>query len=134
MKKLLLIVFTAIAMVSSVALAGLIQPVSVEVDLVNGFAQGDMFTARTAMNDVEFIGCGVRDFDDGAGLEYRWGFCQAADADEIQIVCYTESEYLLDTIRASAAYSFITFNWVDDGGAECTRIGFSNQSFYLPKK
>ena len=30
------------------------------VDFVNGYAEGDMFTARSSTNTVENIGCGVR--------------------------------------------------------------------------
>ena len=40
----------------------------------------------------------------------------------------------IDEVRANTDYAFITFNWQDDGfgGAECIRVGFSTQSFYLP--
>jgi len=40
------------------------------------FAQGDLWTARTADNDVEFIGCGTRVLDDGAGGTFLFGFCR----------------------------------------------------------
>ena len=135
MKKFQIITVSAIALFSSVALAGLVQPAPVIIDLVNSTAQGDMFTARTAENQVEMIGCGVRHFDDGVN-DLKWGFCQATDADENNVVCLTFNESLIQTMRTTASYSFITFNWQDDGdgGLECTRIGFSTQSFYLPKK
>ena len=38
---------------------------------------------------------------------------------------------LVITMAATADFSFITFNW--DENDECTRIGFSTQSFYLPE-
>lgn len=96
--------------------------------------QGDQLTARTADNDVEFIGCGIRIFDDG-GAAFTFGFCQAGDSAEVQITCFTENPALLEAMRAASAYAFITFSWEDDGsgGAECLRIGFSTQSFYLPE-
>jgi hypothetical protein len=49
------------------------------------------------------------------------------------VTCFSQNRELLETIRASADASFITFNFIDDGagGYTCTRIGFSNQSFYL---
>lgn len=136
MKKLLLIVITTIAMVSSAALAGLVQPARVSIDLDAKYAHGDMYTARTAMNEVEFIGCGTRHFDDGTGNEFLFGFCQAGDAADNQITCFTQDESLLETMRAATAYAYITFSWKDEGtfGTECTRVGFSTQSFYLPKK
>ena len=39
-------------------------------------------------------------------------------------------------MKGTSAYAFITFSWEDDGfgGGECTRVGFSTQSFYLPAK
>jgi len=122
-----------LALMAGVASAGLVQPAPITVDLDNGVALGDQWTARTANNDVEFIGCGIRVFDDG-GNPFTFGFCQAGDSDEIQITCFTENADLLDSINAVSDFAFITFTWVDDGsgGAECIRIGSSTQSFYLP--
>ena len=137
MKARYVLISAILAIFSSIAVAGYVQPVPVSVDFDRNTAQGDMFTARTAANDVEFIGCGIRHTDDGVN-EHLFGFCQASDADANRILCTTQTESLLETIRSSAAYSFITFSWVEDdteyGGFDCTRVGFSNQSFYLPKK
>lgn len=126
--------FTAIlAIFSSIAVAGFVQPAAVLIDEDNMSAQGDMWTARTADNDVEFIGCGVRVFDDGTNA-FSFGFCQAGNAEVLSITCFTENPVLLDTINSASDFSFVTFDWVDDGvgGAECVRVGFSTQSFYLP--
>jgi len=121
---------------STAAYAGLTQPAPVVVDLDNGFAQGDMITARDTNDDVTFIGCGVRSIDDGAGGSFEFGFCQAGDENEVQVTCFTQNTALLATMRATGDSSFITFSFVDDGagGFTCTRIGFSTQSFYLRKK
>jgi hypothetical protein len=123
-----------LAIFSSIAVAGFVQPAVVLVDLDNKFAQGDMWTARTANNDVEYIGCGTRVTEDGVGGTFLFGFCQAGDADGNEIVCFTQNQDLLDAMKSTSDFSFITFSWVDDGldGFECVRIGFSTQSFYLP--
>lgn len=123
----------ALTVLAGGAFAGLVQPAPVIVDLDNMFAQGDQLTARIADNDVELIGCGIRIFDNG-GNAFTWGFCQATDSAGQTITCFTESPSLLEVMRSTSAYSFITFSWQDDGfgGTECTRIGFSAQSFYLP--
>ena len=136
MKARHVLISAILAISSSIAVAGQVTSVELILYKVGRCAQGDMFTARTSLNNFEFIGCGVRQFDDGAGNEFAFGFCQAGDADENQVTCFTQTESLLETMRSSAAYSFISFSFVDDGngGFECTRIGFSNQSFYLPKK
>jgi len=136
MKRRLLFSIAVFGLLSGVAFAGYEQPVPVEVDLVNMDALGDQLTARTSDNDVEFIGCGFRLTDDGVNPPYSWGFCQAGDSEENQITCFTVNANLLDTLKASSAFAFITFSWQDDGfgGAECTRIGFSTQSFYLDAK
>lgn len=125
---------TILTLVASFAFAGLVQPAPVDVDLDNSFAQGDQLTARTSTGDTEFIGCGTRVFDDGMGNSFVFGFCQASDADGDEITCFTQSPALLDAMKAIDSYAFITFNWDDDGfgGAECIRVGFSTQSFYLP--
>jgi hypothetical protein len=133
MKVKYLLSTVAMTVLAGTAYAGLNQPAVVTVDLVNMFASGDQLTARTADNDVEFIGCGIRIFDDG-GNAFTFGFCQAGDSAEAEITCFTQNPELLAAMRSTSAYSFISFSWQDDGGggAECTRIGFSTQSFYLP--
>ncbi|MEO1243225.1 MAG: hypothetical protein AAFX54_15045 [Pseudomonadota bacterium] len=132
MKKRTAIIAGAMtALLSSAAFGGAVQPFPVEVDLVNLTANGDMVTARYSDNKVELIGCGIRKIEDGAGGVFSFGFCQARDADDVRGFCNTQNADLLDAIYASADYGFITFSWNEDG--QCTRIGFSNQSFYLPK-
>jgi hypothetical protein len=118
----------ALTVLAGAAYAGLAQPAPVMVDLENMFAQGDQLSARTADNDIEFIGCGIRIFD--GSVAGAFGFCQATDSADVSFVCTTQSPDLLEAMRSASAYSFITFAW-DESGV-CTRIGFSTQSFYLP--
>ena len=109
--------------------------------LPGGTAQGDMITARNSHNKYEFIGCGIRAFDDGVGGVYYWGFCQAnisADPDtapEIEAQCFTEDPGILDGIKSVADSSYLIFEWEETAPAvyECTMIGSSTQSFYLEK-
>ena len=117
---------------SSWALAGLVQPAPILIILnpdLSGSAQGDMVTARFSDNDVEFIGCGIRTIT-GPGGVFQFGFCQATDADEQAVFCSTQNVDLLDAMKATADYSFLTFAFDADGA--CTRVGFSTQSIYLP--
>lgn len=115
---------------SSIAVAGSVRSVPVDIDEDNMTAIGDMWTARTADNDVEFIGCGIRRFDDGVSPSVSFGFCQAQDADEVMIICTTFSEVLMDAMATTSDFSFVTFSW--NAAFECTGVGFSTQSFYLP--
>lgn len=129
-----LIAFPSLLLFASVSLAGFVQPAPVEVTLNpddTGTALGDMVTARFSDNEVEFIGCGIRRFDDGAGGTLDFGFCQATDSNGVQGFCSTEDPEMLDIMKAVSSYSFITFAWNADG--ECTQIGFSTQSFYIPQ-
>lgn len=123
------------ALLASAAIAGYTQPAVVDVDLTAGLATGDMLTARAAEDPDVFIGCGTRRIEDGVGGVFSFGFCQAEDAAAETVTCFTENPDLLDVIHASSDRSFILFSFVDDGagGFTCTRIGFSNQSFYLEK-
>lgn len=123
----------AIAMLATSAHAGLTQPAEVDVDLVNGAAQGDQVSARYTKDKIQFIGCGMRKRVLAAGGYFESGFCQATDAGGETITCFTTDAGLLEALRASADYGFITFSW-DTATEECRRIGFSNQSFYLPSK
>ena len=122
---------TTLALMAGIAYAGLAAPAIVTVDLVNMTASGDQFTARTSMNEAEFIGCGSRTLDNGVN-QFAFGFCQAEDSEGDKIICLTQRTSLIDEIRATSAYAFITFNW--DENDECTLIGFSTQSFSRPKK
>ena len=132
MKKLVTLTAGAMAMISTAAFGGSVQPFPVEVDLVALTANGDMVTARYSENENEFIGCGIRIFDDGAGGTFSFGFCQAEDRDGERAFCNSQDAALLDAISSSGDFGFVTFSYNEDG--VCTRIGFSNQSFYLPRR
>jgi hypothetical protein len=128
-----LLSIAALLLIAGGAYAGLSQPTEVVINFDNMFAQGDQNAARTAKDDVSFIGCGIRVLDDGVN-SFAFGFCQAGDSEDNQITCFTENPNLLQTLGAMNDFSFVTFSWQDDGfgEAECTRVGFSTQSFYLP--
>ena len=126
-----LILFATLMAVAGSLWAGYVQPAPVIIDMDNQFAQGDMLSARNSANDREFIGCGVRAFDDGAGGALYLGFCQAGLVEGESVVCNTDNKALLDGIQHIADSSFVTFSWNENG--ICTRIGSSTQSFYLSK-
>jgi hypothetical protein len=116
--------------VGSVASAGYVQPAPVTISFTDSVASGDMWTARTSDNPSAFIGCGVRYEATGLTL----AFCQAGvgpDEATQQIRCRTDNPLLADAIKAISAFSYISFSW--DGAGNCTRIGVSSQSFYLPE-
>lgn len=123
----------AMAVLIGSAQAGLTQPAQVDVDLTTGTASGDQVSARYSSNATEFIGCGVRKIRTSVGDHFTFGFCQATDVAGDAILCETEDAALLDIISSSGDFGFITFSW-DLTTQECRRIGFSNQSFYLPSK
>jgi hypothetical protein len=130
-----LIAAAALALGSSVALAGLVQDQPVTVTLNadgSGNAAGNMATARFSKNEVEFVGCGVRRIEDGAGGLTVFAFCQAADAANVQGFCTTENPALIQSIGDIDDYSFITFSW--NAAGVCRSIGTSTQSFYIPSK
>jgi hypothetical protein len=124
-----------LALGSSATLAGLVSDVPVTITLNadgSGSANGSMVTARFSKNGVEFIGCGVRRIDDGAGGVVLFAFCQAADAANVQGFCSTENPNLIASIDGQDDFSFITFSW--NAAGECRSIGNSTQSFYIPTK
>lgn len=130
LNKILLIVILGALSVS--AYAGFVQPVPVDVDEEARVANGDMYTARFSDNDIEMIGCGIRKILIDEEL-ITFGFCQAREGAKGSetAFCNTQNSDLLDAINAISDTSFITFSWNEDG--ECTRIGNSTQSFYMPK-
>lgn len=108
------------------------RPVDIEVNGDgSGNATGGMTTARFSDNDVEYIGCGIRLYAMPDGSYMHWGFCQAKDASGTQAFCNTQDPKMLDVMKATGDYSYITFEWNSD--EECTGIGFSTQSFYIPE-
>lgn len=120
----------ALALVSTVASAGLYQPRPVTLDIPGRFADGDMLTARDSLNPGDFIGCGVRSLSSG----YSWGFCQAgfSQTEGEFFTCVTEDPNLLDAIKALDDFSYIVFRWDNEVDGNCTFIGNSTQSFYVP--
>jgi len=131
-------ILLALLLLSVTVYAGYAQsvPVTIDYHAGGGSAQGDMISARNSDNEFEFIGCGIRAFDNGVGGVYGWGFCQAALEEGGEVACFVnDNPALMEGIRILADSSFITFGWDDDGagGLTCTRIGASTQSFYLEK-
>lgn len=133
MKSRRILTTAILGLFSSVVVAGSVNDVPVEV-LLNGdgsgSAFGNMTSARFSDNDVEYIGCGTRTIDAGDGSLFEFAFCQAGNAVEDEAFCSTENPELVATIRSISAYSFISFSF--DGVGECTSIGLSTQSFYIP--
>jgi len=118
---------------SSLAVAGYVQPALVTVTVNpdgSGIASGDMVSARFAADAVSVMGCGTRTIDDGAGGTFHFGFCQATDSTGVQGFCSTTRADLLEAMHATGDFSFVIFAW--DVNGECTRIGTSTQSFYIP--
>jgi hypothetical protein len=97
----------------------------------SGSALGSMSAARFSKNAVEYIGCGLRRIDTGAGVVV-FGFCQASTAAGVLGFCSTENPDLIASIGDQDDYSFITFSW--DAAGVCRAIGNSTQSFYIPEK
>lgn len=133
MKKMAIVGLGAIfALASSAAWAGFTQPAEVDIDLTARLGQGDQVTARYNANPDVYIGCGMRVIRTGGGTLVKTGFCQGRDAAGEQFTCTTDDPDLVDAMHASSDFGFVTFSWNEDG--TCRRVGFSNQSFYLPRK
>ena len=125
-----------LTLVSTAAWSGLYQPAIVDVNLDTQFASGDMLSAANDnQNKGIFIGCGTRNFDDGAGGIFSFGFCQAEDADGERAICQTQNPALVEAIRAISDGSYIQYSWtvLSDGALQCQSIGISTQSFYVDK-
>ena len=131
MKARQLLIAFLITTASSIVLAGATLSVPVEIDVDARTAFGDMVTARYSDNDDELIGCGIRHIQAGPTV-IKFAFCQAVNgpAPENFAVCNTLDPDLVEAVHALSSFSFITFGWNEDG--ECTRVGSSTQSVYLP--
>lgn len=135
MCKKQLIAIAMLLLGPSAAMAGLVQPSSVEVSIFStggGRASGDMVTARFSKNAVEFLGCGVRRIYTIDGSFQVIAFCQARTAASVNGACFTEDPALIQALDAISDYSFITFTW--NAAGACTAIGTSTQSVYIPDK
>lgn len=145
MKKTKVGVFLAALLASSLAWSGATQPAPVQIvfdEFGGGNASGDLLSARNSKNDEEFIGCGIRYIETGNGdpaipseEAFALGFCQAALEEDETVVCFTQNKALIEGMMMTSDSNFITFSWTQNefGDLDCTRIGSSNQSLYLPK-
>ena len=122
--------FTAIlALVTSAALAGEYRPAPVVVDLDLREASGDLWSARFSKGDVEFIGCGVRAIDDGAGGAFLYALCEGKDSDGNRAVCFALNPGLVEAVLGLGDFGFLTFAW--DASFQCTDIKTIQASFNL---
>jgi hypothetical protein len=118
------------ALYAAQGMAGAASDVPVVVDLVERSAQGAQTSARFADNEIELIGCGARVTSDGVNPVFKFGFCQATDADGDNIVCSTFDPELVAAIGSISNYGFISFSWNENN--ECLSVRNSTQSFYIP--
>ncbi len=121
----------ALALTITSAHAGFTSDVPVTIDNENNLAYGNMVSARFSDNSEELIGCGVRNYAFSDGFEYSWGFCQARIDAETSKICSTTNPALLDKMSNINDFSYISFGW--DENDECTNVGFSTQSQYIPE-
>jgi hypothetical protein len=131
MKKQLLKLCVILSGLSTLAWAGDISDVFVEIDLVERSARGNMLDARFSDNEFERIGCGISSFAFSDGSVSQQGWCQASLMKGENTICFTENWALLDSIKAINDYSFISFRW--DKAGDCSSIYVSTQSQYIPK-
>jgi len=132
MKLKPLLISIAFLILSSNVYAGAVRPFEVEIDFVNKIADGDMASARFSDSNFAYIGCGIRKISLSPAETISFGFCQAnnGESEDSGVLCTTQNPEILSAIDAVSDFSFVTFSWNDDN--ECTRIGNSTQSFYLP--
>ncbi|MCW8856413.1 MAG: hypothetical protein OQJ95_03545 [Kangiella sp.] len=121
----------ALSLCATSANAGSTSEVPVTIDTENSIAFGNMVTARFSDNPDEIIGCGVRHYAFADGTEYSWGFCQARVEPGVLQLCSTTNPVLLDKMSNINDFSYISFGW--DENDECTNVGFSTQSQYIPE-
>ncbi|MBB3169552.1 hypothetical protein [Simiduia aestuariiviva] len=123
-----------LATFSTLALAGAAIDVPVEIDMDSKVAFGNMKTARFSSNEFEQIGCGTRTFGaNDVDPGFSWGFCQAQIIEGESVICFAyDKPDLIDQIKALDSFSFVTFRWDDEGN--CTYVGSSTQSQYIPSK
>jgi hypothetical protein len=131
-------ILLALLLLSVTVYAGYKQPAPVTIEYYEGggIAGGDLNAARYSDNEFEFIGCGIRASDNGAGGVFDWGFCQASLEEEVTVTCFViDDPALMEGINVLSDSSYVTFSWDDDGEGNltCNRVGASTQSFYLRK-
>ncbi len=129
MKAITIAALTTLAFASGVK-AGQTTDAPVVINMEGMSAQGAQTSARFSENDVERIGCGARVTDAGVGDVVYFGFCQATDANEVSVTCFTFSPDLVAAINSVANFGFIDFSWNEND--ECTSVRNSTQSIYLP--
>lgn len=129
MKLQQVMVGTALMLIGGVAAGGRYSPAPVTIDWDDQVATGDMYAARLSDDPDMFIGCGIRSPVAG----YTFAFCQAnVGPDDDQLVqCFTEDPAHVAAVGAMDDFSWVSFRWDDDGN--CTSVGNSTQSFYLPQ-
>jgi len=128
-----LLIAATLTFSTSAVMAGKSTDANVEIDMELMSATGNMKTARFSKNKEELIGCGTRTAVNPDGSIFQWGFCQASLSDEEEnAFCFTQDSNLVTEINAISDFSYITFRWNEEG--DCTYIGHSTQSFYLPGK
>ena len=129
MKRKILSCF-ALVLASSTALAGLRYDSPVQTVLYgdgSGYARGALGTAANSANNLEYIGCMVRNY--GSGNE-TW--CHARDAAGESLTCRTTSEYVARAVAAINSDSHVYFFALASG--TCSQLEVSTNSQHYAKQ
>ena len=132
MKISYLVAVLLLSLMSTIAVAGLSHNRTVEILFAedgSGQATGAMAAARYSDNEIEYIGCGTRNFVNPDWTLFEFAFCQAGDSAGTEAFCSTTNSELVRAVRAISDSSWLLLRWTPEG--ECQGIGISGNSFHL---
>ncbi|ADO69824.1 uncharacterized protein STAUR_2020 [Stigmatella aurantiaca DW4/3-1] len=99
----------------------------VGVDTSAREAYGAIGAAHNSDDPIQFIGCSVYTFANGAPFMY----CGARNESGSIGACQSSDPIFLDAARNVKESSYIYFTWDDLG--KCTYVLVNNSSYYVPK-
>ena len=132
-RHVLIMGVTTLLCVTPIAQAGVSQPWDVEVNFEEGYASGDLQSARWDFHDNVFIGCNAQTHILSDDFRFDYGYCQAEDSNGDFVFCSTHDSDLVGRMSALNDTSWISFYFHgnEKDGYTCTSVKSSTTSFYL---
>ena len=131
MKKLIAgITFTIIfATTAHAGVGNQLDSVVVAVDQGDGttVVEGNMTAVRFSEDDVQSIGCSVRNHPSGSPLVV----CNANDVNSNNYFCFSFDSAIADALQSVSPYSWLQYQY-DNVTNECIRLVVSVRSHHIP--
>ncbi len=126
-KPVFVAVCAAVGLAATAAWAGTKVSALVYVEPTSRYAYGSLGSARNSADTVQYIGCYISAYSNGA--EYVG--CFARNAANTYVSCSSSVPQIINAVRALGGDGYLYFDY--DASGACTSVDVRQVSYFVPR-